>query len=427
MELIVLNIALDLGVIDATFFTMMVIMALVTTFMTTPLLRWIYPPTAMMAADLVEPVEAPVHAMPAFTVLACPFEAQTARSMHRLAAGLGGDKALLVAAHVTRPPIATPINSTRSSATINPPTACSRSSARAPRPCRSPSGRSLHQHGSGRRHPRLGRDRDADLIVLEGHRPLFSNSWLGGMVGQVVDRAKSPVGILFDRKVGAIRSRPRPLPRHRARSPGAGPRERLMANAGAQVTVLHVIRPRKYSNWPLNRESARATLEAFQDRHGEVVLKTIEHESPVLAALAESTRATISSWSGSTPIGTPPARPRPAARAADPALPDQPAGRARQLAASRSGGASPRRVRIPGRCPAGLPLINAASRAIGPSIPPTRSSRPRRASTSTSAPPPRRGSLGNGPSRPSAARSATSTCSRSASRSARRASASVRF
>jgi K+:H+ antiporter len=44
MELIVLNIGLDLGVISPTLFTMMVVMALVTTFMTTPLLRWIYPP-----------------------------------------------------------------------------------------------------------------------------------------------------------------------------------------------------------------------------------------------------------------------------------------------------------------------------------------------------------------------------------------------
>jgi Kef-type K+ transport system membrane component KefB len=38
MELIVLNIGLDLGVISPTLFTMMVIMALVTTIATTPLL-----------------------------------------------------------------------------------------------------------------------------------------------------------------------------------------------------------------------------------------------------------------------------------------------------------------------------------------------------------------------------------------------------
>jgi Kef-type K+ transport system membrane component KefB len=43
MELIVLNVGMDLGVITPTVFTMLVIMALVTTFSTTPILRWVYP------------------------------------------------------------------------------------------------------------------------------------------------------------------------------------------------------------------------------------------------------------------------------------------------------------------------------------------------------------------------------------------------
>jgi len=44
MELIVLNIGLDLGVISPTLFTMMVVMALMTTVATTPVLRWIIRP-----------------------------------------------------------------------------------------------------------------------------------------------------------------------------------------------------------------------------------------------------------------------------------------------------------------------------------------------------------------------------------------------
>jgi Kef-type K+ transport system membrane component KefB len=43
MELIVLNIGLDLGVISPTLFTMMVIMALATTMATTPVLQWLHP------------------------------------------------------------------------------------------------------------------------------------------------------------------------------------------------------------------------------------------------------------------------------------------------------------------------------------------------------------------------------------------------
>ena len=44
VELIVLNIGLDLGVISPALFTMLVVMALVTTFMTSPLIRLLLPP-----------------------------------------------------------------------------------------------------------------------------------------------------------------------------------------------------------------------------------------------------------------------------------------------------------------------------------------------------------------------------------------------
>ena len=43
IELVVLNIGLDIGVISPALFAMMVLMALVTTFMTTPLLAVVYP------------------------------------------------------------------------------------------------------------------------------------------------------------------------------------------------------------------------------------------------------------------------------------------------------------------------------------------------------------------------------------------------
>ncbi|HKM76090.1 MAG TPA: hypothetical protein VJZ32_06705 [Candidatus Bathyarchaeia archaeon] len=44
VELVALNIGLDVGVISPLLFTLMVFMALITSFMTTPVLEWIYPP-----------------------------------------------------------------------------------------------------------------------------------------------------------------------------------------------------------------------------------------------------------------------------------------------------------------------------------------------------------------------------------------------
>lgn len=60
MELVILNIGLDLGVISPALFTMMVIMALVTTFMTTPIMEWIYPQPRPEPQPTQQPIISPV-------------------------------------------------------------------------------------------------------------------------------------------------------------------------------------------------------------------------------------------------------------------------------------------------------------------------------------------------------------------------------
>ncbi|HEU4881258.1 MAG TPA: cation:proton antiporter [Longimicrobium sp.] len=49
MELVILNVGLEIGVISPALFAIMVVMALVSTVMTTPLLEWIYPPRLIRA------------------------------------------------------------------------------------------------------------------------------------------------------------------------------------------------------------------------------------------------------------------------------------------------------------------------------------------------------------------------------------------
>jgi K+:H+ antiporter len=56
IELVVLNIGLDLGILSPVVFSMLVLMALVTTFMTSPIVRWLLRPVErQLAAELVEP------------------------------------------------------------------------------------------------------------------------------------------------------------------------------------------------------------------------------------------------------------------------------------------------------------------------------------------------------------------------------------
>lgn len=57
IELVVLNIGLDIGVISPALFAMLVVMALLTTFMTTPLLDWIYRPHAVQLRDRIPAFE----------------------------------------------------------------------------------------------------------------------------------------------------------------------------------------------------------------------------------------------------------------------------------------------------------------------------------------------------------------------------------
>jgi Kef-type K+ transport system membrane component KefB len=59
MELVILNIGLDIGVISPTVFAMMVLMALATTFMTSPLLELVYPARLIRRASEEEEEVAP--------------------------------------------------------------------------------------------------------------------------------------------------------------------------------------------------------------------------------------------------------------------------------------------------------------------------------------------------------------------------------
>ncbi len=50
VELVILNAGLDLHILSPALFSMMVIMALLTTFMTTPLINWVIPERASGSA-----------------------------------------------------------------------------------------------------------------------------------------------------------------------------------------------------------------------------------------------------------------------------------------------------------------------------------------------------------------------------------------
>ncbi len=83
-ELIVLNIGLKLGVISELLFAMLVIMALTTTFMTSPLLEWTYPKKLIREQSVNAEAE-PITPAPQYSVLVPVANPRTQKSLIQLA------------------------------------------------------------------------------------------------------------------------------------------------------------------------------------------------------------------------------------------------------------------------------------------------------------------------------------------------------
>src|SRR5690606_11743848 len=103
MELIVLNIGLDLGVISPSLFAMLVVMAVVTTLATSPILRLVYP-AGEIESQLPGPTPVPPPAKRPFTVLVCVADARTGPGLVTLAAALTrAEPSRLFALRLVRP------------------------------------------------------------------------------------------------------------------------------------------------------------------------------------------------------------------------------------------------------------------------------------------------------------------------------------
>jgi Kef-type K+ transport system membrane component KefB/nucleotide-binding universal stress UspA family protein len=289
MELIVLNLGLDLGVISPKLFTMMVVMALVTTFITTPLLRWIYPPEEQ-ARDQVPlaPVAVPAGQVP-FTVLMCVSHGQVGSgkaTLGRALAGIPNEPFQLYALHLLPP-------TDRASSHLRREQEKSRGDALAPLLGRASAlGQEVRPLSFVSAEPgldicRTGEAKQADLILLGWHKPLFSRAMLGGTVHEVMDEASTDVAVLVDRGLETVRRVLVPFigsPHDRAALSLA---RRLLRSVGAEITVLHVTSPEHDHEQTRTRAAAELL---FPEEAGRVHFKVVAHASPEDAALEEARR-----------------------------------------------------------------------------------------------------------------------------------------
>ncbi len=216
-ELILLNIGLSLGVISPLLFTMLVIMALVTTFMTSPLLEWIYPKQEIRLTKSEGQDPMPIGDRPSsiYRILVPIANPTSQGGLVNLAVQLAFPQSLTSSLAVHRAAVyplslipivedyafaSTPVEVNRQISLgkgrldqlvdqLQPPEV-----RQAVHPIIRVSS------DVARETTAIAAAEKIDLVLLGWHRPTFSTNRLGGRVGQILTMAQTDVAVFVDRQ-----------------------------------------------------------------------------------------------------------------------------------------------------------------------------------------------------------------------------------
>jgi len=204
-ELIVLNIGLELGVVTPALFTALVIVALVTTFMTGPLLRLI-DPGGRLTVRPEDELEAATREAPApeRAILVAPQDGKNVDALLELAEPLARSQPprelilarLLVPSRIATGPAADDHELTREAAELH------RQRERLRRRGLAVRGVAFTSSDPAGDLLRLAAEQPIDLILLDGRRPLLGEGVPRGPVGEVLLRAPCDVAVLVERDGG---------------------------------------------------------------------------------------------------------------------------------------------------------------------------------------------------------------------------------
>jgi Kef-type K+ transport system membrane component KefB/nucleotide-binding universal stress UspA family protein len=211
-ELIVLNIGLELKVISPLLFTMLVIMALVTTFMTSPLLELTYP-KRLIRLDMVETAEDKTDiadvstSKPPYRILVPVANPSSQKGLVQLASALAlnyHQPALVHPLSLIELPEdyaydGTPIEAEKiiNQRRLELEELIERLEPATVRPYVQPIIRI--SSNVARETTQIAAIEQADLILVGWHRPAFSTNRLGGRVGQILSTATVDVAVFIDR------------------------------------------------------------------------------------------------------------------------------------------------------------------------------------------------------------------------------------
>lgn len=196
MELIVLNIGLDLGVIPPKIFTMMVLMALVTTLMTNPLLHWLHPRRRAAMESAGHDPRRPEGG----GVLLCVADPRVGPAMATLAGALAAGRTVQALHLLTADRASTYLlGEAPPNDALDPLLDRARVHGLDVEPL------AFFSNAPAADICAVAEARQVGLLVLGVHRPLIGRSFLGGAVGAVLESAPAPVALLLDRGLGEVR------------------------------------------------------------------------------------------------------------------------------------------------------------------------------------------------------------------------------
>lgn len=291
MELIVLNIGLNYGVLSKPVFAMMVLMALVTTFMTAPLMLLLYSP-ARQRKELEEAALSD-SGKPAGVHVVVPVGLRTSVApLVKMATMLMGREAgRLYGLHLDRPEEL----ELRAKGVLAESDEILRAATSVARGANVPiTTVSFVSRNFGRDIAESVRKYQASWLVMGWHKPIFFKRLLGGTVGQVLELAPANVAVLFEKGWDGRSDLKRILVPYIGERQDRGAllaAERLGRLPGVEITVIHVVKPNRVgadARLGVQEEVARE----FPETSGQesVRVKIIESESPADVVIEESYR-----------------------------------------------------------------------------------------------------------------------------------------
>ena len=322
-ELIVLNIGLSLGVISPILFTMLVIMALVTTFMTSPLLEWTYP-KRLIRLDISElnsddseledsqssgdVKETNKELLPTYRILVPVANPSTQKGLLQLAVslaqpavGMGGSDLQSAAVH----PLSL-IELSEDYAFESTPAEADRiiqerlgKLSELIESLQPPEARNLVHpiirvtNDVARETAQIAELDRADLILVGWHRPTFSSNRLGGRVGQILSTAKVDVAIFVDRGRERLNNLLVPYAANIHDDLGLELALRLLVNSQERrLTVLRVVVNGEAEN-ELSYEFRRVIEQLPVEVRSRIETPIVEAAEPIQAVVAASANADL--------------------------------------------------------------------------------------------------------------------------------------